>query len=84
MDMEQQMWGSWAEKLHHWGVTEFVAWLLEAAQPINMIGAQLIYIGQPLFEIFIQPMQIQALAKMLESSEKTKAFVAKLREANTT
>ena len=59
-------------------------WLLEASQPVNIVGAQIIYIGQPIIEIFTPASHVQALASMLENSEKTKAFIAYLQEAKST
>ena len=82
LETDEHIWHGWAVRLHQWGIDEFAAWLLEATQPVNILGAQVLYIGQPLIEIFTPATQIQALASILENSERTKAFIAYLREAN--
>jgi hypothetical protein len=39
-----------------------------------------VYIGQPLFEVFIPDGNMEALARILEEPNETEAFVAYLRE----
>jgi len=71
-------WPEWTETLRRLRLDGFAAWLLEAAGPINVIGAQLLYIGQP----FIAPQAndgIHALASLLEEEGEARAFAALLR-----
>jgi len=51
------------------------SWLLEAGSPISLLGAQLLYVSQPLFG----GSQIRSLAQMLEDEQETQAFVRYLR-----
>jgi hypothetical protein len=62
------------------GLDGFAAWLLEAGGPVHIIGAQLLYIGQP-----FAPSQasggIRALANLLEQEDEARAFAALLHDA---
>jgi len=77
---DRPVWRRWAEYLQRWGMREFAAWFLEAIGPLNLLGAQLVYIGQPLLELFIPDGNMEAIAKILEEPKEAEAFVAYLRE----
>ncbi len=80
-EMEQeQVWQTWAEQLRRWRLGSFAVWLLDSASPVHLIGAQLVYIGQPLFEAFVPHGQVKALATLLEQPAQAQAFAAFLRE----
>ena len=81
MQNDEQIWHSWAQTLHRWGLTDWAASFLEAAGPLTLIGAQLIYIGQPLLNQAIDRERLTSLANMLENSDQTRAFASYLREA---
>ena len=71
-------WPEWTEALRRRGLDGFAAWLLEAGGPINIIGAQLLYIGQP----FIAPQAnegFRALTNLLEEEGEARAFAALLK-----
>jgi hypothetical protein len=57
----------------------FAAWLIEAGAPLAPVGAQLLYVGQPLFA---PPTGagLGALAAMLEDETEAQEFVAFLKE----
>ena len=74
------IWEDWAGLLHRWGLEEIIAWLLEATAPVNLVGAQLVYIGQPLLDSFVPGEHTDALAHMLEEPSETRAYIAFLRE----
>ena len=82
MDSPRTYWSQWTESLHRMGLDGFAAWFLEAAGPLNVIGAQLLYIGQP-----FAPSQagdgIRALASLLEQEEEARAFAALLKGQST-
>ncbi len=80
--MENTTWSVWAEMLQRWGLRGFAAWLLEAASPLNVVGAQLVYVGQPFLEVFIPGSHMKALAQMLEEPRQTQAFIRYLQEEN--
>ena len=79
MENNQQIWEFWADKLRHWGMLEFAASLLDATGPLNLLGAQLVYLGQPIFDQVLPAEHLNALAIMLENPEHTQAFTAFLR-----
>jgi len=74
------IWQSWAARLHSWGVSEWIAALLDAAGPLTTIGAQVIYISQPILNTLLPNDHLVALANMLEEPQTTKTFTRYLRE----
>ncbi|MFQ5616301.1 MAG: hypothetical protein ACE5GO_07560 [Anaerolineales bacterium] len=80
---EHPIWQTWAGFLHRWGLQDFMAWLLEAIEPINLLGAQLVYIGEPLLDVFVPDGHTKALAQLLEEPKETQAFVKFLKEEKT-
>lgn len=58
---------------------EFAASVLEGAGPINFVGAQLVYISQPLLDGIFPLDHLRALAGLLEEPDQTEAFVKTLR-----
>jgi hypothetical protein len=87
MSAERQTWKRWAHSLHRWGVQEWIASLLEAAGPLTILGAQVLYVFQPWFErpkpaSERQAGDLQILAGMLEDRRATQAFVQMLREVS--
>lgn len=80
MKADQQIWQAWADKLHRWGLGDWVAFVLEAAGPLTLLGAQMIYLSQPFLSSVWVNGQMEALAGMLEEPDRTKMFVTFLRE----
>lgn len=80
MQDSKHIWQDWARILHRWGVQDIVASLLEAVGPLSLLGAQLVYLGQPLFGRLAGNDHLEALAHMLEDRADTQAFVNFLRE----
>lgn len=80
MTGEQQIWHSWARTIHKWGVANLVAAVLESAGPIALLGAQIVYVSQPLLQPIAQPGRLQALADLLEDPQRTRAFLVILEE----
>ncbi len=82
MDRNRHIWRYWARNLQRWGVTQGVATLLEAFGPLTVIGAQLIYVSQPLLGRSLPGEQLDGLARLLEDSDTTHAFIDYLRETD--
>ena len=80
MMSQQELLSRWADLLHGWGIHQVAAALLEAAGPLNIIGAQLVYIGQPVLNGFLDKNSLSSLAWMLEERSQTKNFIQLLRE----
>lgn len=77
--MERKNWLIWAERLHHWKLKRITAAILDAFGPLNIIGAQLMYLSQPLLHTFFTSESTSELAHMLEDPEKTQLFILTLR-----
>lgn len=74
------IWRIWARGLQRWGVHTLAAELLEAAGPLNTIGAQAVFLSQPLLNSLLPSLHVQAFADMLEEPAQSRAFAALLRE----
>jgi hypothetical protein len=79
---DDPVWQIWADRLKDWGMSEFAASVLEATGPINLVGAQLVYISQPVLDGIFPARHLNALASLLEEPEQTEAFVKSLREVD--
>jgi hypothetical protein len=73
-------WPAWAAFLRRHGLEDMAAWALEAAGPLTLIGAQLVYFGSPLFRPALSDAQCDSIARMLEDRSEVQAFAAFLRE----
>ena len=82
MVKDQHIWQNWADRLHRWGMQDLVAALLEATGPLNLLGAQVVYLGQPLLNQFLPDNHLDALANLLENPKETQAFTNFLRQKN--
>ena len=84
METDQHIWQDWARNLHRWGVDAWTADLIEAAGPLATLGAQAVYLTQPLLRPALPERQLQALAGMLEDPDQRRLFVQTLREGLST
>jgi hypothetical protein len=75
MQTQHAIWTQWADSLNKWGMEGFAAWALEAGAPLGLLGAQLIYIGQPLLSPFLPVEHTSALAGLLEDHTEARAFI---------
>ena len=80
MDQNPHIWHTWAETLNRWGLRDFVATFLDALGPLNVFGAQFVYVGQPFLNPFLPEGHLQALAELLENPQETQAFITVLRQ----
>lgn len=78
------IWRIWSGFLHRWGLKEAAAALLESLGPLTILGAQALYIGQPLLSTVFPSGHLDAMAAVLEEPEETYRFVDFLREDNRT
>lgn len=77
---DENIFQNWAQRLRQWGMHQFAAAFLEASGPLNLIGAQMVYLGQPMLSSVLPNRQLEALAAMLEEPDSTKMFIDYLRE----
>ena len=68
-------WSKWAESLRRLKLDGLAAWFLEAAGPLTVLGAQVVYMTQP----FLGGKNLDSFACMLEEDEQTQAFARYLR-----
>jgi len=69
----------WIESLYNLRLQNLTATFLEALGPVNLLGAQLIYISQPVLSSFISKDQSQDFATILEDPSETELFIEALR-----
>ena len=78
MTGDQQIWQSWARTIHQWGLANLVAAFLESAGPLAVLGAQIVYISQPILQPVTRPGHLDALASLLEDPQHTRTFLNQL------
>ena len=76
METPRSYWPKWAEILRRYQMDSFAASLLSAGGPLPLLSAQALYFLRP----FLGGDQVTALARMLESTEDTRAFAAFMNE----
>jgi hypothetical protein len=81
MDLSQKIWLAWVNKLQQYGMADLVASLMEAGAPLAVIGAQAVYIGQPLLTSFWPRMNLAPLTELLENDASYRDFIGGLRKA---
>jgi hypothetical protein len=82
MSTNQQIWQDWAHNLHRWGLAEWTASILDAAGPLTLIAAQLVYMAEPLVNKAMPEERLQALAELLEDANQAHSFTTYLREGD--
>ncbi len=76
-------WPAWARFLQRQGLAGVAASLIDVASPLAFVGAQAIYLGQPIFGQPASASSYQALATLLENRTELQEFAAYLREETT-
>ena len=69
----------WIKSLYKLRLQNLTATFLEALGPMNLLGAQLVYLSQPVLSPFIPKDQSLDLAKILEDPSETTLFIEALR-----
>lgn len=82
MSPDQHLWRRWAHNLHKWGLAGLAASLLEAAGPLNLLAAQVVYMIQPLADRAMPDDHWRALTQMLEDTKEAQSFASLLREVD--
>jgi hypothetical protein len=72
MKSSREYWPRWAETLRRYQLHEIAASLLEAGNPLALIGAQALYFGRGL----IENDQLTALALTLEDKDESQKFAS--------
>ena len=79
MNENRQEWRTWARVLHRWGLENAAASVLEALGPLAVVGAQLVYLTQPIASVFLPDKHLQAFAELLEEPDEIREFSVYLR-----
>jgi hypothetical protein len=66
-------WPIWLVSLRKQGVADLFAWFLDAAGPLNILGAQVLYLSQPFLPSTSLP-GLRALAHLLEQEDEARDF----------
>jgi len=82
VNSNQHIWQVWNESLHRWGLDDLAALILDAMGPLNLLGAQVVYLSQPFLGQFLPEGHWDALAELLENPGQTQAFSAYLRQTD--
>jgi hypothetical protein len=69
----------WVKTLYKMRLQNLAATILEALGPLNILGAQLVYLTQPVLSPFLDSDQSQDIAKILEDPSETASFINALR-----
>lgn len=80
MTAKDECWVSWAHFLHRFDLERPAAYLLEAAGPLSILLAQMLYLGQPFLTDAKNRQSWSAMAKLLEDPGEVKAFAEYLKE----
>jgi len=75
MQTQRPHWSVWASQLHRLKLDAIAAWLLEAGAPVALPVAQALFVARPFLGA-----QSEALARLLEEEDETRAFAAYLRQ----
>jgi hypothetical protein len=70
----------WIQALYKLRLQNFAAAFLEALGPVNLLGAQLVYLSQPILSPFISQEKSQDFARILEDPSETEIFIKALRD----
>ena len=76
METNHHIWRVWANVIHRWGIQNLVASFLEAAGPLSLIGAQMIYIGQPILRGILPAGHLSAMKQHVIIRDETDADIA--------
>jgi hypothetical protein len=80
MQKDRSFWPEWARFLHHWGISELAAVMLDAAGPMRIFLAQVVYAGRPFLGQSVPEDRLTALASLFEDQEESRSFAAFIRE----
>jgi len=80
MESDQSIWKSWADRLKVWGIADWTAQLMESFGPLAVLGAQAIYITQPIVGSFVKNQHLAAAAHLFERPGAFQEFIILLRE----
>jgi len=79
VEQSPHIWQTWVDTLNRWGLKNIAATFLDVLGPLTLLGAQVVYVGQPFLNSFLPEDHLEALADLLENPRETQAFISALR-----
>jgi hypothetical protein len=80
MDFSQSTWQTWTHKLQEYGLADLTASILEAGAPLAVLGAQAVYVSQPVLTAVWPRLDLNPLTHLLEEDASYRAFIGGLRK----
>lgn len=80
MDFSQSTWQTWINKLKEYGLADLAASILEAGAPLALLGAQAVYVSQPVLSAVWPRLDLNPLAHLLEENTNYRDFICGLRK----
>jgi hypothetical protein len=77
---DHQIWRVWAGILYRWGLEGWAASVIEALGPLSILGAQIVYLGEPFLGSIVPTPHLKALGEMLDEPDQAREFASFLRE----
>ncbi|MBZ0306846.1 MAG: hypothetical protein K8I82_12325 [Anaerolineae bacterium] len=71
---------TWREHLQHVGLLDFAGLLLDVAEPLSPIGAQLLWVAQPALSLLIAPEKVASWAETLQDPQQVARFREQLEQ----
>lgn len=62
----EQKFADWGTQLRAWQLDGLAASFLDAAEPLSVLGAQMLYVAQPALGVFLPREDVGQLARLLE------------------
>lgn len=81
MEFSQSTWQTWMRKIQETGLADLVASIMEAGAPLALLGAQAVYLSQPILTAFWPRINLNPIASLLEEESSYRAFIGGLRKA---
>ena len=69
VDGDEELVELWAARLQRWGVGGFVPFATNVLRPFGFLGGQALHLLEPVLTTFASPIEIDRLARLLESPE---------------
>lgn len=64
----------WAQQIHARGLGHALSVALDVLEPLGPLGAQVLWVAQPVLGVFIKPATLTSVAETLEAPDKLEAL----------
>jgi len=80
VNTDQQIWHVWAGNLQRWGLKGWATTVIETTGPLNVVGAQILYLIQPWIRHSNINEHLEAFIRILEDKGHAREFLDYLEE----